>query len=261
MVFIDIHHGMGRHARFVAIPQRMVLLKMIYASDVNYPFSISTIKLAILLFYLRLFGSRTGFRKILYVTGALVISWFIGKSFTAIFRCTPISAAFVFDTFYQEQHCIDTNAYLIPTSVFNVTLDVWILVLPLYIVWTLKLSPRRKCGLSGIFLLGAFTIGASIARTYFVFNVDLSDITWSSVTPINWSSVETSVGIISACLPTLLPVFGVLDRKVQKTTTFWRRLTNKSKDLWYLDFSARQKGESTPTSNEKMANPPTFVSG
>lgn len=56
---------------------------MIYASDVNYPFSVSTIKLAILLFYLRLFGSRTGFRKVLYVTGALVISWFIGKSFTA----------------------------------------------------------------------------------------------------------------------------------------------------------------------------------
>lgn len=128
---------------------------MIYANDVHYPFNISTIKLAVLLFYLRLFGSRKGFKKILYATGALVVSWCIGLTFPAIFRCNPISAAFILDTLYQEQHCIGANAYLISTSVFNVLLNLWILGLPLFIIWTLQLSQRRKYGLSGIFLLGA----------------------------------------------------------------------------------------------------------
>ena len=128
---------------------------MIYVSDIHYPFSVSIIKLAILLFYVRLFGSRKGFRNILYATGALVISWFIGSTFAAIFRCTPISAAFILDGVLQEQHCIDTNAWFISTSVFNVLLDIWILALPLFVIWTLQLSFRRKVGVSGIFLLGA----------------------------------------------------------------------------------------------------------
>lgn len=128
---------------------------MLYANEVHYPFSISTIKLAILLFYLRLFGSRQGFRKILYATGALTISCCIGLTFPAIFRCTPVSAAFSLDALYQDHHCINANAYLISTSVVNVLLDVWILVLPLFIIWTLQLSPRQKYELSGVFLLGA----------------------------------------------------------------------------------------------------------
>lgn len=228
---------------------------MIYANDVHYPFSISTIKLAILLFYLRLFGSRKYLKKILYATGALVVSWFIGVTFPAIFMCNPISVAFVLDTVDQEQHCIGANAYLISTSVFNVLLNLWILGLPLSIIWTLQLSRRRKYGLSGIFLLGAFTIGASVARAYYLFNVDLLDITWSSVTPINWSSVEISVGIISACLPILQPVLAVLGRKFLETVSFWSGRSNKSNDLWYLESPARQQGGMSPKPDEKMTTP------
>lgn len=51
-------------------------------------------------------------------------------------------------------HCIDENAYYVSTSVFNVALDFWILMLPLTIIWTLQLSRRRKAGLVAIFLIG-----------------------------------------------------------------------------------------------------------
>ena len=128
---------------------------MLYANEVHYTFSISTVKFAILLFYLRLFGSRQGFKKILYSTGALTISCCIGLIFPAIFRWTPICAAFSLDALYQDHHCINTDAYLVSTSVINVLLDVWILVLPLFIIWTLQLSPRQNYELSGVFLLGA----------------------------------------------------------------------------------------------------------
>lgn len=128
---------------------------MIYGSQIHYPFSISTIKLAILLFYLRLFGTRKGFRTTIYATGTLVVSWFFAETFKAVFRCSPIGVAFVPDAVYQNHHCISTKAWFIPMSVFDVLLDAWILVLPLFFVWTLQLSARRKAGLSGIFMLGA----------------------------------------------------------------------------------------------------------
>lgn len=96
---------------------------MIYASKVHYPFGISTIKLAILLFYLRIFGARKGFKNIIYATGALVTSWFLAETFTVIFRCSPLNAAWLFDAVYQERHCIQTNDWLISMSAFNILLD------------------------------------------------------------------------------------------------------------------------------------------
>ena len=128
---------------------------MLYAANVNKPFSISTIEIAMLLFYLRLFGFHRCFRRILYLTAALVASWFIGKLFVAIFRCSPVSAAFDPDPLHQEAHCFHNEAYLIPTALLDVLLDVWILILPLPMVWNLQLSQRQKYCLSGIFLLGA----------------------------------------------------------------------------------------------------------
>ena len=127
---------------------------MIYASQIHYPFSISTIKLAVLLFYLRLFGTRKGFRNAIYSTGTLVISWFVTETFRAIFRCSPISVAFLPDPIYQNHHCIK-KVWLIPMSFIDILLDVCILVLPLFFVWTLQLAAKRKVALSAIFMLGA----------------------------------------------------------------------------------------------------------
>ena len=128
---------------------------MIYAANVNKPFGLSTVKIAILLFYLRLFGFHRYFRRVLYSTAALVTSWFIGKTFVAIFRCSPVSAAFDPDPFHQKAHCFHKEAYLILTALLDVLLDIWVLILPLPMVWKLQLSQRQKYCLSGIFLLGA----------------------------------------------------------------------------------------------------------
>ena len=128
---------------------------MIYAANVNKPFGISVIQIAMLLFYLRLFGSHRCFRRVLYSTAALVTSWFIGKTVVAIFRCSPVSAAFDPDPLHQEAHCFHKKAYLIPTALLDVLLDIWALILPLPMIWKLQLSQRQKSGLSGIFLLGA----------------------------------------------------------------------------------------------------------
>ena len=126
---------------------------MIYANEIHYPINIVTIKTSILLFYLRLFGTRKGFRRTLYATEALILAWFIATLFPAIFRCNPLQDAFEMDPAILA-HCIHVNPYFITTSTVNVVLDFWVLAIPLSVFWTLQLSPRRKVVLSGIFLLG-----------------------------------------------------------------------------------------------------------
>ena len=50
----------------------------------------------------------------------------------------------------------------------------------------------------------------SIIRAPQVRAVSLSDPSWSDVNGIVWSVVELNIGIVSACLPTLRPVFGCI---------------------------------------------------
>ena len=144
--------------------------KSIYAGNFLYLSTISLTKASILLFYLRLFGTpgtRPGLRKLIYTTQVLVIVWLIASVIPGIYRCHPIDDMWnplIFSGPDIRNHCIDENAYYVSTSVFNVALDFWILVLPLSIVWTLQLSRRRKAGLIAIFLLGILYV----LRKYFV---------------------------------------------------------------------------------------------
>lgn len=129
--------------------------KTLYASEIYYPIAMTTIKTSILLFYLRLFGARKWFRRLLYITQALVISWCIAAAAAAIFRCRPIRYGLLPFTEEVLSHCGDIYLYSLVTSVFNVIFEFWILVMPLPVVWTLQLPRKQKVAVSCIFMLGA----------------------------------------------------------------------------------------------------------
>ena len=174
--------------------------RIIYAGQFPYLVIVSITKTSILLFYFRLFGTpgtHLVFRKLLHITQALVVLWFVASVIPGTFRCHQIDDMWnpiIVSSPDERHYCISNSAYYISTSAFNVALDIWILVLPLSIVWILQLSGRRKVGLSAIFLLGSLYVShalltaavricshscstcvASVARAYTVANVRLSD--------------------------------------------------------------------------------------
>ncbi|KAF5246234.1 hypothetical protein FAUST_1351 [Fusarium austroamericanum] len=77
-------------------------------------------------------------------------------------------------------------------------------LLPLPIVWRLKLPLSQKFWLSGIFGLGIFTIAISILRLQWL--TPEPDITWWNVTAASWSMAELVSGIACSCLPTYKPL-------------------------------------------------------
>lgn len=81
-------------------------------------------------------------------------------------------------------------------------------------IWKMQLPLTRKLGVCGIFLLGFLTVGAGIAKTVIYYNVfrwlmvpTNYDITYSQTPFVYWPMVESSLGIIGACLPLLRPLF------------------------------------------------------
>lgn len=172
-MIVAVRNGMGKHESFVTPHEAsqqfkviftspstlenkgLMLNKTIYASEIHYPITMTIIKTSILLFYLRLFGVRKWFRRVLYVTESVVVCWCIATVFAAIFRCSPVRYGFLPVTTQTISHCDDIDAYLLATSILNVVLEFWILLLPLSVVWTLQLPNKQKAAVSCIFLLGA----------------------------------------------------------------------------------------------------------
>jgi hypothetical protein len=92
--------------------------------------------------------------------------------------------------------------------VSGVILDGLVLTLPWHPVWKLNMPTRRKVVVSGIFLLGAFVVISSIFRVVSMFDalVPNKDTTWTRAPAFYWATIETGIGIVSACLPTMRPL-------------------------------------------------------
>ncbi|KKA17702.1 hypothetical protein T310_8356 [Rasamsonia emersonii CBS 393.64] len=229
----------GFHMDVLRPDQLERFLLIVYIDNIFYALTLSTIKFSILLMYRRIFRSKT-FRHVTLAVGLLVLGWMIGVVFAQIFTCTPVKGAW--DP-AVAQHCIGTTKFYYGNAIANLLTDVVILCLPLPLVWRLNITTHRKLAISGIFLLGglydpppfewnfSFSLAltdshsvciSSILRIVSLGSIDNNDITYTLVDVGVWTSTETPLAIICACLPTLPAYFKAWHRKIVTT--------NRSKD-------------------------------
>lgn len=119
---------------------------------ITYSLTITSVKMSLLLLYQRIFATKE-FRRRSMIVGAACIAWFIAEVFANIFQCHPFSEAFNPEALFTKK-CIDLQAFYWGITIANLFLDVAVLALPIHMVWGLRLSTRKKCELSAIFLFG-----------------------------------------------------------------------------------------------------------
>ncbi|CAF9923906.1 MAG: hypothetical protein HETSPECPRED_005455 [Heterodermia speciosa] len=134
-------------------PDRYVsYYKWIYISSPIYLLSLLGYKLSILLLYLRLFGVNTRFRYATWAVAFLVSGYVFANLWTQLFGCHPIAK------FWQPKlagHCMTWETATYAYGSLNVISDLFIFVLPLPMVWRLRLSRREKLGVTLVFFGGA----------------------------------------------------------------------------------------------------------
>ena len=113
-----------------------------------YLAAVWSVKLSLLLLYLRIFLSKT-FHRIVYGIMALLILSFVAVFISWFTLCRPISAYWD-----GKGDCANVTAYLKAVGSFNAGLDFVVWVLPIPMVWKLQLPIFRKIELSIVFLLG-----------------------------------------------------------------------------------------------------------
>lgn len=85
-------------------------------------------------------------------------------------------------------------------------------MLPIPLLWRLRTTASQKGVLTGIFVCAGFVCIISIIRLIVLSRLADVDVTWNYVNSAIWSAAEPSMGVISACIPSLRPLVSLLTR-------------------------------------------------
>ena len=113
---------------------------------------ISLPKASVLLFYARIFTTQNRiFRYGLWVGHALNSLWWIGAIARCLLFCSPVEKYWNIE---EPGFCRSADALYIGSSVPSVVVDLYILLLPLPIIWSLSVRLDRKLFVIGVFACG-----------------------------------------------------------------------------------------------------------
>ncbi|KAL9048407.1 MAG: hypothetical protein Q9206_006047 [Seirophora lacunosa] len=187
--------------------------KLLRASFISwmslYGASVALSKIAILLLYLRVFTTNLKrFTVATYVIGFVVVATGLATMLGSVLKCIPMARNWDHNV---PGRCIDELTFARYTSIPNVVTGFAMLILPLPMVWRLKISVHQKIALTATFLHGIIGFAASVARLAILFEPGMENssgalaISWTI-----WTIVEPGNYVIAACLPTLRPILARL---------------------------------------------------
>jgi hypothetical protein len=203
----------GTHVQATATTTSLrAFLRGLWVFQITYTLSVSFSKLSILALYWRVFVTRS-MRISLWVIIGITIGWTIAVTIAAIFSCIPIHSFWYFEL-RSSAKCINSQAYFVSTASINIFIDIIMLALPLFMIRRLQMAFAHKLAVASIFLLGMFATVASGLRLH-ALSVAYGqgiheDPTWVLTGGGIWSSIETGVSIVCACMPSMRPLLKLM---------------------------------------------------
>lgn len=192
--------GFGSHLWSLKDGALLQILRLFYVSEIVYVVVLALIKVSIVTMYLRIFWAYRPF----YITCYVVLTFIILSSsiitILTILSCRPVQ--FFWDRDILGGACLNITALAYANSGLAVIQDLIIIILPIFMLWNLQMSRKKKVFIGIMFALGGVGLVATIARLQTLKDFGTtSDPTWSWVPVVYWTSVELAAGIIASCLP------------------------------------------------------------
>ncbi|KAK1586111.1 uncharacterized protein LY79DRAFT_556902 [Colletotrichum navitas] len=159
-------------------------------------------KMSLLCSYLRFFPEGR------YKIGTIIVAVTCTMAHIAfllvfVFLCTPFEKQYDPSIPADVGHCADGVAFYLTFSSLTIVFDVLIMFLPFPVIIKSQIQRRKKAVLLGLFILGVFVTVIQAIRIQTI--TSLSNYL-DSARSIQWSVIETCVGIVIACVPPLAPM-------------------------------------------------------
>ncbi|KAL7275531.1 hypothetical protein RUND412_001515 [Rhizina undulata] len=226
VAIVEVGYGAGKHRQDIPPADFTHGMMLNYISQVLYVVATALVKMSICLFLLRLAATPT-FRKIckglLIFIGAYSALSAIGVSMT----CIPVAR--IWDK-TVEGECMSSDALTIMAygySAVGMLTDFSLVFLPVPMLWRLRIPRRQKALLCLILGFGAFASTATIVKiTYNVNYGKTGDFLWDCTNLTIWSILELDIGIITASMPAVKPLFKRILERTGYSSGSGRRSSN-----------------------------------
>ena len=143
--------GQGVHLVTILDANPSVYFKQLYFQFVIYAPSLVFFKIALLLFYVRVFPHHRWLRISSWILGVVIAIWLIIVECLIIFQCDPVRRSWERTL---PGTCMDRGPVFIGQSIPTVVFDLIILALAVPLVWGIQLPRTSRIALLGIFMMG-----------------------------------------------------------------------------------------------------------
>ncbi|EHK23197.1 uncharacterized protein TRIVIDRAFT_71185 [Trichoderma virens Gv29-8] len=198
-------HGGGLNIWDVSKEEVEKYFKSCYAATIFYAPMAMTVKLALLIIIIRVFGSVHRRTLIgIYIFIGMIVAYYVSGFFIKIFICWPISAYWTGDA----SKCMNQSAIVTADSIISVISDLAILLLPTPLTWSLQLPRRKRLRVAGLLCAGGVATAFSIYRLAMIVDERNSpNMTMVFIKVILSGNAEAGIGLICACLPAVSALY------------------------------------------------------
>ena len=194
--------GWDRHIWDIPMSWLPTVQKLNLSFQTLFSVSSSFTKLSLLWFCKRLLGagSKGLYRTYYFVlVGAMTFVAVCCALFEliSIFQCRPIRAYWELEPKYPHT-CLNDGAVVFSASLINVITDFMCTVVPMPLIWNLKLPARQRIAVMSIFGLGIVVNVAGAIRTAYVYESMIAtyDATWMGWPILLSAAIEINLGLV-----------------------------------------------------------------
>lgn len=155
------------------------------------------------LFYLRL-DPRRPMRLGLYIFTGIIVAFNITSFFIVVFSCNP--PAMFWGDVVAGGKCMRAESQLAfynANGILNIITDLGIYLVPIPMVWAIKMPFKQKLGVVSIFVLGLLNVAAGCIRfAYVLLLSNTADQYYFLTDALDWCGTELYVAIMCSCATT-----------------------------------------------------------
>ncbi|CAG5169333.1 uncharacterized protein ALTATR162_LOCUS7028 [Alternaria atra] len=162
-----------------------------------------SLKLCVAFFYLRLTSGLQKYTTRIYIALGLIITTFIVIIFTIYLSCRP------FNHYWQISpdpgnacQAAVSKPIIWMTFVFNVSTDVYLLLIPIPMLWKSSLKKYKKIAATLVLSAGILVIVCATLKSIYV----IVDPVHGGELAASWGTRETFVAIVTTNLPMIFPL-------------------------------------------------------
>ncbi|CAI6286824.1 unnamed protein product [Periconia digitata] len=230
---VAIRWGFGTHIYDIPAADLRKAVKLLEVARKSYFPVVLTVKVCILTGYLRIFNIDRTTKWALWAGLCLITLFYIAAFFVDITHCkVPVGC----------------EPFLMGTGIFNVISDFYILLLPMPLIFRMRMPITRRLRIVSVFALGSITCVASIMRLTSIRYAADPDQTYVAAKVMHWNVVETNIGLICACA-SAFPAF--FDPSAPRSLGFFVRRLFSRKNKSHDKPGARNNDVSDEVSNTK----------